>query len=122
MTKSFSETNIHIIGAGIAGTMLAREIREKGIFGKVIAFLDDDPQKIGKTIDGTPVLGPIEQTARLLRIGAGDEALIAIPSASPQTLRNIYSVLKAAGFPASGCCPALPRFLKDRPTSYRRET
>ncbi len=112
MTKSFSETNIHIIGAGIAGTMLAREIREKGIFGKVIAFLDDDPQKIGKTIDGTPVLGPIEQTARLLRIGAGDEALIAIPSASPQTLRNIYSVLKAAGFSRIRLLPGIAQILE----------
>ena len=57
MTRDYSGTNIYIIGAGIAGTMLSREVREKGIFGNVIAFLDDDSSKIGKLIDGIPVLG-----------------------------------------------------------------
>lgn len=78
--------------------MLAREIREKGIFGTVVAFLDDDPQKIGREIDGIPVLGPVAQAARLIRIGPKDEALIAIPSAPPEELRTLYAALQTAGF------------------------
>ena len=57
-----------------------------------VAFLDDDPAKIGRSIDGVPILGPIRQIARLVRIGPNDEALIAIPSASPETLREIYVI------------------------------
>jgi len=112
MTQDYSDTNIYIIGAGIAGTMLAREIREKAIFGTVIAFLDDDGNKIGKSIDGIPVLGPIRQIARLVRIGPKDEALIAIPSASPETLRDIYAVLKAAGFSRIRLLPGIAQILE----------
>jgi FlaA1/EpsC-like NDP-sugar epimerase len=112
MTQDYSGTNIYIIGAGIAGTMLSREIREKGIFGTVIAFLDDDGNKIGKSIDGIPVLGPIRQIARLVRIGPKDEALIAIPSASPETLREIYEVLKSAGFSRIRLLPNIAQILE----------
>ncbi len=114
MTRDYSETNIYSIGAGIAGTMLAREIREKGIFGTVIAFLDDDSNKIGKSIDGIPVLGPIRQIARLVRIGPNDEALIAIPSAGPETLREIYDVLKAAGFSRIRLLPNIAQIVEDK--------
>lgn len=105
---------IYIIGAGIAGTMLAREIREKGIFGSVIAFFDDDREKIGKTIDGIPVLGPIRRVARLVRIGPRDEALIAIPSASPETLRSIYLSLKQAGFTRIRLLPGIAQILEGK--------
>lgn len=112
MTRDHSETNIYIIGAGLAGTMVAREIREKGVFGTVIAFLDDDSAKIGKSIDGVPILGPIRQIARLVRIGPKDEALIAIPSASPDTLREIYLVLKSAGFAKIRLLPGVAQVIE----------
>ena len=35
-----NEKGIFIIGAGFAGQMIAKEIKQKKIFGKVIAFLD----------------------------------------------------------------------------------
>jgi FlaA1/EpsC-like NDP-sugar epimerase len=63
---------LYIIGAGFAGRKLADEIREKAIFGEVVAFLDDDPEKIGRQIDGIPVLGPIRDVARLLSRKAAD--------------------------------------------------
>jgi len=37
---------MYIIGAGIVGISIANEIKSKGIFGCVIAFLVDDPEKI----------------------------------------------------------------------------
>lgn len=98
MARDSGGASIYIIGAGLAGSMLAREIREKGVFGEVVAFLDDDRNKIGNTIDGVPVLGPVDHAARLIRPGAKDEALIAIPSATPETLRSIYAVLHTSGF------------------------
>lgn len=98
MKLDYSSTNIYIIGAGIAGTMLAREIRDKGIFGTVVAFLDDDAGKIGREIDGIPVLGPVIRAAKVIRIGPKDEALIAIPSAPPEELKTLHTALHAAGF------------------------
>ncbi len=98
MTDNTPGTKIYIIGAGIAGTMLASEIKSKGVFGSVTAFLDDDPAKIGVNIDGVPVLGPVDSVIRVMNIGPKDEALIAIPGAPPERLKNIYSNLRDAGF------------------------
>ena len=62
-----SRNSIYIIGAGLTGTTLAAEIRAKRIFGHVVAFLDDDPAKIGRRVDEIPILGPIEAVARILK-------------------------------------------------------
>lgn len=107
-----ADTRVYIIGAGLAGIMLAREMASREIFGKVIAFLDDDRAKIGTSIDGIPVIGPIRETAKLIRIGVRDEALIAIPTASPETLRDIYSVLKSAGFIRIRLLPGIAQIIE----------
>ena len=96
--KQKETVRLYIIGAGFAGQMIAEDIARKKVFGTVAAFLDDDSTLIGTQIDGIPVLGPIAGTARLLRVGAQDEALIAMPSASTERIRAIYETLKAAGF------------------------
>ena len=89
---------LYIIGAGFAGRNLATELRAKSIFGEVVAFLDDDPEKIGKKIDGIPVLGPIRDVALLLKTNPADEAIIAIPSAGKEYLKELYVILKKANF------------------------
>ena len=93
-----SDSQIYIIGAGFAGQMIAEDLRRKKIFGSVAAFLDDDKDLIGKQIEGIPVLGGIAEVARLLRCGPLDEAIIAIPSAPTEKIREIYEVLKQGGF------------------------
>ncbi len=92
------EPHLYIIGAGFAGQMIAKDLIRKAIFGKVEAFLDDDKSLIGTKIDGIPILGPVDQVAKLLRVTAIDEAIIAIPSASSERIREIYNALKAGGF------------------------
>jgi FlaA1/EpsC-like NDP-sugar epimerase len=89
---------IYVIGAGFAGKTLAREIERKGVLGTVVAFLDDDSAKVGTLIAGIPVLGPIKDVVHLLKKNPADEAIIAIPSASRQYIRELYALLKRAGF------------------------
>ncbi|MHB9290977.1 putative UDP-N-acetyl-alpha-D-glucosamine C6 dehydratase [Hollandina sp. SP2] len=103
---------LYIIGAGFAGQTLAHEIKVKAIFGEVVAFLDDDPVKIGRKIDGIPVLGPIRDVARLLRMKGADEAIIAIPSASREYLKEIYHTLKQAGFQRIRILPGISQILE----------
>ena len=93
-----SDSQIYIIGAGFAGQMIAEDLRRKKIFGSVAAFLDDDKNLIGKQIEGIPVLGPISEVARFLRCGPLDEAIIAIPSAPTEKIREIFEELKKGGF------------------------
>ena len=110
MTK-YKSDQLYIIGAGFAGQTLANEIKTKGIFGEVAAFLDDDPEKIGRRIDDIPVLGPIRDVARLLRLFPGDEAIITIPSAGREYLEELYGILKYAGFERIRILPALSQII-----------
>ena len=105
------QPTVYIIGAGLAGTMIAHEIKRKGVFGRVAAFLDDDPQKIGSKIEGIPVLGPIQDVARLIRVEARDELLIAIPSIKAERLREIYAIVKEAGFTIIKLLPGISQIV-----------
>ncbi|MGA2642360.1 MAG: nucleoside-diphosphate sugar epimerase/dehydratase [Spirochaetia bacterium] len=106
-----SRNSIYIAGAGFTGTTIASEIRGKRIFGHVVAFLDDDPVKIGTRIDDIPVLGPIEAAARLIKATPADEAIIAIPSATREQLARIYAILRRAKFARIRIVPRIAQIL-----------
>jgi FlaA1/EpsC-like NDP-sugar epimerase len=106
-----SRNTIYVVGAGFTGTTIAAEIRAKRIFGSVVAFLDDDPGKIGSRIDGVPVLGPIEAAVRLIRATPADEAIIAIPSATHEQLAKIYAILRRAKFARIRIVPRIAQIL-----------
>ena len=107
------KSSIYIIGAGLAGSMIAREIDSHKVFGKVVAFLDDDETKIGSKIDGIHVLGPIEEATNIIKIEKDDEAIIAIPSINSDRLKEIYFILKNAGFSKIKLLPALSQIIDD---------
>ncbi len=92
------DKRIYIIGAGFAGQTIAAEIKRKKVFGKVNAFLDDDKKLIGTVIDGIPVLGPVESVASIMNNSDLDEAIIAIPSAPNERIKEIYEILHKNGF------------------------
>ncbi|MDR2158978.1 MAG: polysaccharide biosynthesis protein, partial [Treponema sp.] len=110
--NTYKSKGLYIIGAGFAGQTLAREIKAKAVFGKVVAFLDDDPEKIGRKIEGIPVLGPIQDVAQLLRMNPADEAIIAIPSASREYLEKLYGILKRAGFGRIRILPGISQIIE----------
>ncbi|MDR2143580.1 MAG: polysaccharide biosynthesis protein [Treponema sp.] len=107
-----STGRVYIIGAGFAGQTLAREINAKAVFGRVVAFLDDDAEKIGRRIEGIPVLGPIRDVAQLLRMNPADEAIIAIPGASREYLGELYVILKKAGFQRIRILPGISQIIE----------
>jgi FlaA1/EpsC-like NDP-sugar epimerase len=106
-----SRNCIYVVGAGFTGTTIAAEIRAKRVFGQVVAFLDDDPSKIGRKIDGVPVLGPIEAVARIIKTTPADEAIIAIPSATREQLAKIYAILRRAKFARIRIVPQIAQIL-----------
>ncbi|MDR1388591.1 MAG: polysaccharide biosynthesis protein [Treponema sp.] len=105
-------SQLYIIGAGFAGRALVKEIKTKTVFGRVVAFLDDNPEKIGKKIEGIPVLGPIRDVAQLLRMNPADEAIIAIPSATREYLAELYGILKSAGFQRIRILPGISQIIE----------
>ncbi len=85
-----SDRNVLIVGAGAAGQMIAREIRENPTLGMVeVGFVDDDRAKIGTRIHGLKVMGDHELIAEICRKHEVDEIIIAIPSAPPFVVRHI---------------------------------
>jgi len=75
--------------------------------------LDDDPEKIGKKIESIPVLGPIRDVALLLRTNPADEAIIAIPGASREYLKELYAILKNANFEKIRILPEMSQVIEE---------
>ncbi len=72
-----------LIGAGRAGTSLARDLFRVTSFGlRPIGYLDDDPAKLGRCLRGTPVLGTIDDLERIVEGTGAEVVIIAIPSMS----------------------------------------
>jgi perosamine synthetase len=91
-----------IVGAGSAGTQMMEELRSNPQIGlKPTAFLDDDPNKIGRRIGGLVVYGPLIQLSEVVVNQKIDEVLIAIPSAPAQTIQNIKSICQELEIPYS---------------------
>jgi FlaA1/EpsC-like NDP-sugar epimerase len=111
-SHNHDDARIYIIGAGFAGRAIAREIKAKGVFGSVVAFLDDDAEKIGTRVEDIPVLGPIKDVINLLSRLPADEAIIAIPSASSEELRELYFLLKRAGFTRIRIVPGIAQIVE----------
>lgn len=110
MKKGDAPQGYLIIGAGFAGLSLAREIHRKNLDARVLAFLDDDPEKIGTQLEGIPVLGPVRSVGSL-GIKA-DAAIIAIPSATKGQLREIYQDLLDADIRRIKILPAVSQIVE----------
>jgi exopolysaccharide biosynthesis polyprenyl glycosylphosphotransferase len=68
-----------IVGAGAAGETLARvynELRPQPFF--LVGFMDDDPEKIGKSLEGFPILGGNEHLLEIINAKGITEIVIAI--------------------------------------------
>ncbi|WP_336990277.1 nucleoside-diphosphate sugar epimerase/dehydratase [Bacillus infantis] len=80
-----------IIGAGAAGTMLARQLLKNTDAGiKPVAFIDDDPKKFRLQIHGLPVVGGSKRISKSVETLQIDKIIIAIPSLNKEEMKNIF--------------------------------
>jgi FlaA1/EpsC-like NDP-sugar epimerase len=87
-----------IIGAGDAGELLLRDIQTKpGLGLDVVCFVDDDSSKIGGTLHGKPVVGPLNNLAEIAQRAEIRKAIIAMPSAPPSVIRHVVSEVNKLG-------------------------
>jgi FlaA1/EpsC-like NDP-sugar epimerase len=90
LRKQPENTRVLVVGAGDAGQMIAREIRQNPRLKlEVVGFVDDDPKKKGERFQGITVLGRQDALAAICQEQAVDEVIIAIPSASGKEIRQI---------------------------------
>lgn len=68
-----------VIGAGAAGTTIARAYKElKPQPFLLIGFMDDDPQKVGNTLEGFPILAGNDRLLETIEAEAITEIIIAV--------------------------------------------
>lgn len=97
---SFQKKSAIIVGAGDAGEMVLREIRNNPFSRyEIEGFVDDNPAKVGRTIHGIKVLGKIEELPELVKGLNIEEILIAIPSATGAQMKRIISICEKCGIP-----------------------
>ena len=88
--KTLRNKKIFIIGAGNAGLKLLKEIINLNY--EVVAFIDDDESKIGKSIENINIYGPISELGRIAKEESVTEILIAIPSAQSSLIRKVIEI------------------------------
>jgi len=82
-----------IVGAGNAGEALLREIHRMPVARyEVIGFIEDDPAKQNTHIHGIPILGTVDEMARICNDYNIEEIAIAMPSATHKELRRVIQV------------------------------
>jgi FlaA1/EpsC-like NDP-sugar epimerase len=87
-----------IVGAGDAGELLLRDIQTKpGLGLDVVCFVDDDVSKIGGTLHGKPVVGPLKALSEIAQRADIRKAIIAMPSAPPTVIRKVVSEINKLG-------------------------
>lgn len=93
--KQDIQKKILIIGSGATATLIATEIKNHALnYGQVIGFIDEDAQKLNKTIAGVKVLGNNYDIGSIVHKYNVNEIIIATPTTDPATLRMIVSECK----------------------------
>ena len=85
-----------IVGAGDAGNIILRDLRQRD-FRKVVGFIDDDPAKQKQILNGVPVLGTRKDIESVAYEKGVKEIIIAIPSLEIRELNELAELCSNAG-------------------------
>ncbi len=90
--------NVLIVGAGEAGMMTVREIwANPKLALEPVAFVDDDPAKVGTHVYGIPVLGESEDIPEIVDTCRIQRIILAIPSAPLPRQQQLASICRETG-------------------------
>lgn len=102
-----TKKNVLIIGAEDTGEFLVREFIKNPAMGyRPVAFLDNDPQKLGVRIHGVKVMGQIAHLSQVVRVRKVDEIVIAMSQVSGNEIREIVKTCIELKIPSRIVPPA----------------
>ncbi|MCQ2516232.1 MAG: polysaccharide biosynthesis protein [Saccharofermentans sp.] len=85
--------NVMIIGAGNAGQFIHRDIKASvELNEKVVCYIDDNPNKVGRYIDNVLVVGDRNSILKAVEDYKVEKIYLAIPSASAADKRDLLSI------------------------------
>ena len=89
-----------LVGAGRAGRMAARELRQRPDAGySVVGFLDDDPSRHNQVIEGVKVLGSTTDAVEAAAQSDAEVFILTMPSARRAEVRQVVERCRAANLP-----------------------
>ena len=92
------ERRVAIVGAGDIGEALAKDLLQRRGSGLTpILFIDNNPNKIGRTIHSLPVYGPLEKLLKLAPMARVNELVITLKNAGPKQVKEIVELGRQIG-------------------------
>jgi len=86
---------IMVIGAGAAGQVIIKELlTHKKIHKHVCCVIDDNPNKVGRDLEGIPIVGNRYDIHRMVEKYRINYIIYAIPAAEANTRKEILSICK----------------------------
>lgn len=101
-----TENRTLIFGAGEAGVKILKELLASSKRYKVVGFLDDDPYKKGKRLNGIPILGGRELIKKVSEEKQANLIIIACPSTASKDIKAVAELANGTGIPVK----ILPNF------------
>jgi exopolysaccharide biosynthesis polyprenyl glycosylphosphotransferase len=86
-----AEPVVLIAGAGSRGRQAAKMLASTGV--RVTGFVDDDPAKHGRRVDGCMVLGDLDEISSVVQREAVTDVVFALPSGAYERLRRLLVTL-----------------------------
>jgi undecaprenyl-phosphate galactose phosphotransferase len=91
----FFKRRVLILGAGETGRLIASALKREPNYGyDVIGFLDDDPEKFGKRIDGIKIHRGIDKSLNYINRCNIEDIFIAMPGAGKERLQGLINNLQ----------------------------
>ena len=112
--RNGTSKRVLLIGAGDAGNMVVKELSQRTDLGmRVTGFVDDDPKKFNRVIQGVRILGSTAQIPEITKRLKINEAIITIANASSREIRRIVGLCEGAGIKVK-IVPGLFEMLDDK--------
>jgi len=96
--KTLTGKTVFIYGAGRGGEILLRELmNNQSLQLKPVGFIDDDPLKTGKKLQGYPILGRFEDLPQLMDEHNPDGMLISFNHLDKERVDTIVFICRTNG-------------------------
>ena len=87
-----------VIGAGAAGQVIIRELKNSDVADAVpVCVIDDNPNKWGRLIEGIPIVGGRYDIMKMIGKYRVDQIIYAIPATTGKNRKDILNLCKDSG-------------------------
>ncbi len=91
----FLKRRVLILGAGKTGKLIVRALKKEPNYGyEIKGFLDDDPGKLGREIEGVKIHKGTDRAATYINRCGIDDLVIAMPGAGKERLQGLINGLQ----------------------------